>query len=68
MERQKVKLKIRVEGGKTYVTTNGLDWITGYWDDLTDDMKLVLNTLCRMDEFDLTIDAKNFDKEKENEQ
>lgn len=56
--KQKLNLRVRIKDGKTYVSQNYGDWIVNEWDKLTDDMRLVLNVLCRMDEFDVTIDAK----------
>ena len=56
--KQKLNLRIRIKDGKTYVSQNYGDWIVNNWDDLTDDMQLILNVLCRMEEFDVTIDAK----------
>lgn len=58
MEKQKVNLRIRINDGKTYVSMNYGEWLVNNWNDLTEDMRLILNTLCRMDEFDVTIDAK----------
>ncbi len=58
MMKQKLNLRIRIKDGKTYVSQNHGDWIVNEWDKLTDDMRIVLNVLCRMDEFDVTIDAK----------
>lgn len=57
--KQKLNLRIRIKDGKTYVSQNNGEWIVNEWDSLTDDMRLVLNVLCRMNEFDVTIDAKN---------
>lgn len=56
--KQKVNLRIRIDGGKTYVSLNHGDWIVNKWNNLTDDMQIVLNVLCNMEEFDVTIDAK----------
>ena len=56
--KEKVNLRIRVEEGKTYVSLNNGDWLTNKWNNLTEDMQLVLNVLCSMNEFDVTIDAK----------
>lgn len=58
MEKQKITLQIRVKDGKTYVCQNHGEWLVNDWDDLSEDMRLVLNVLCRMDEFDVEIDAK----------
>ena len=57
--KQKLNLRIRIKDGKTYVSQNNGEWIVNEWDSLTDDMRLILSVLCRMDEFDVTIDAKN---------
>lgn len=56
--KEKVNLRIRIEDGKTYVSLNHGDWLVNKWNNLTDDMQTVLNVLCSMDEFDVTIDAK----------
>lgn len=56
--KEKVNLRIRVEEGKTYVSLNHGDWLTNKWNNLTEDIQLVLNVLCSMNEFDVTIDAK----------
>lgn len=58
MMKQKLNLRIRIKDGKTYVSQNNGEWIVNEWDSLTDDMRLVLSVLCRMNEFDVTIDAK----------
>ena len=56
--KEKANLKIRIADGKTYVSLNHGEWIVNTWDNLTDDMRLVLNVLCAMDKYDTTIDAK----------
>ena len=56
--KQKANLRIRIEDGKTYVSYNHGEWLVNNLSDLTEDMRLVLNVLCTMDEYDLTIDAK----------
>lgn len=56
--KEKVNLRIRVEKGKTYVSLNHGEWLANKWNNLTEDMQLVLNVLCSMNEFDVTIDAK----------
>lgn len=58
MEKRKLNLTIRIEDGMTYISQNHGEWLVNRWDDLTEDMRLVLNVLCRMDEFDVEIDAK----------
>lgn len=40
------------------MSLNHGDWIVNKWNNLTDDMQIVLNVLCNMEEFDATIDAK----------
>lgn len=57
--KQKLNLRIRIKDGKTYVSQNNGEWIVNEWGSLTDDMRLILSVLCRMNEFDVTIDAKN---------
>lgn len=54
----KADLRIRVEDGKTYVSYNHGEWLVNEWAELSEDMRLVLNVLCSMDEYDVTIDAK----------
>lgn len=58
MKKEKQNLRIRIEDGKTYVSLNHGEWLVNKFDNLTDDMKLVLNVLCSMEEFDTTIDAR----------
>ena len=58
MRKEKSNLRIRIKDGKTYVSLNYGEWLVNTLDDLTEDMRLILNTLCRMDEYDVTIDAK----------
>lgn len=56
--KEKVNLRIRIEDGKTYVSLNHGEWLVNKWNELTEDMKIVLNVLCSMNQFDVTIDAK----------
>lgn len=56
--KEKVNLRIRVDEGKTYVSINNGEWLTNNLNNLTEDMRLVLNVLCSMNEFDVIIDAK----------
>ena len=58
MPKEKTNLRIRIEDGKTYVSLNYGDWLVNNLDDLSEDMKLILNVLCSMDKYDVTIDAK----------
>ena len=55
--KEKANLTIRIEDGKTYVSYNHGEWITNDFDSLSDDMRVILNVLCSMNEYDLTIDA-----------
>lgn len=58
MQKPKSNLRIRIEDGKTYVSYNHGEWLTNNLNDLSEDMRLVLNVLCSMDEYDVTIDAR----------
>lgn len=58
MSKEKANLRIRIEDGKTYVSLNHGDWLVNNLNDLSEDMRLVLNVLCGMDEYDVTIDAR----------
>ena len=58
MIKEKINLRIRIKDGKTYVSQNHGEWLVNNYNDLSEDMRLVLNILCCMDEFDVTIDAK----------
>lgn len=55
---RKRNLRIRIENGKTYVSLNHGVWLVNNYDALTEDMRLILDVLCSMDKYDLTIDAR----------
>lgn len=56
-EKEKVNLRIRIESGKVYVSLNYGQSFVNRWRDLTPDMRIVLDVLCQMDDYDVVIDA-----------
>ena len=58
MSKEKANLRIRIEDGKTYVSLNHGEWLVNNYNDFSEDMRLVLNVLCSMEEYDVTIDAR----------
>lgn len=56
--KEKANLRIRIENGKTYVSLNHGEWLVNCYDELTEDMRIILNVLCSMDKYDVTINAR----------